>query len=424
MRGILLGSGGREHAEFLALSSHPQIQGNLLWAPGNAGVPGSVRRKLNINDFPAVVKLVHEEKCDFVCVGPEQPLCDGFVDFCAEHAPGIMVFGPNKAAAEFEADKQLLKRLAKAYDIRTSDYQVTSVLESVKRAIRDWGFPIVLKYPYLAAGKGVKVARDHSTATPFATEVLDGKFGHKKLLIEKFVSGRELSVFAMSNGVEGVPFGEACDYKLATDEPGEDRMIGGMGAYSPVPWVTPKLRARIKAEILDPLVRAMSAEGRPYRGVIYLGLMIDPEGNPWLLEVNCRLGDPEAQVVLPRLKAGVFAELLLWSVGAREKPVVAYNDLCAVCRVLCAKGYPDPYNKGYPIGGIEAVGAKGIFVIHAGTELDEAGKLIGVGGRVLGVLGLAYDMETARLQSQWGAQHIMEHSNFELRFRDDIAAGV
>ncbi len=256
-------------------------------------------------------------------------------------------------------------------------------------------------------------------------EVLgQGRFGRKKLLVEKFVPGdHELSVFAVCDGEEAIWIGEACDYKLATNEPGEDRMTGGMGAYSPAPWVTPALRSRIRAEILDPLVCAMKAEGRPYRGVLYLGLKIGLEGNPWLIEINCRLGDPEAQVALPRLKAGVFVQLMFWSLGMGPKPVVEYNDLYAVYTVLCGTRYPNFSDKGYPVCGIKIVEEKGVLVIHAGTELVN-GRLVANGGRVLGTLGLASEMETARQQSQWAAAHISEHSEFKLRFRDNIAAGV
>jgi phosphoribosylamine--glycine ligase len=393
MNVLLIGSGGREHALALALVQSPLLT-KLFVAPGN---PGTARIGANVvldvADAQAVTAFCHVQHIGFVVIGPEQPLVDGLVD--ALEGAGIKAFGPSKLAARLEGSKGFTKDLCAKYGIPTGAYERFSQRDTALTYLREKGAPIVIKADGLAAGKGVTVAMSLAEAERAVDELFGGAFGAAgaECVIEEFLDGEEASFFALCDGEKALAFASAQDHKRV-GEGDEGPNTGGMGAYSPAPVVTDAMAARAMAEIVNPTVAAMNAEGCPFKGVLFAGLMIGKDG-PKLIEFNTRFGDPECQVMLARLEDDLLGLLLACAEG-RLPESVHLSPKTALTVVMAAKGYPGTPKKGGAIDGIAAAEkVAGVKVIHAGTKRDGQ-KLVANGGRVLNVVALADSVAAAR----------------------------
>ncbi len=399
MRVLVVGSGGREHALCWSLAASPLVT-ELLCAPGNAGIADQAECvPVRAEEVEALVSLARERRIDLVLVGPEQPLVLGLVDRL--RAAGIRAFGPTAAAARLEASKAFTKVFCARRGIPTADSRIfrRSEAEAARKHVRTAPVPLVVKADGLAAGKGVIVAETVDRALAALDDAFSGRFGRagETVVIEEFLEGEEASFFALCDGERILDLGTAQDHKRAFDG---DRgpNTGGMGAYSPAPVLDEATLARVMAEIVEPTVRGMAEEGTPFRGILYAGLMLTADG-PKLLEYNVRFGDPEAQVVLPRL-ATDFAELALATAEGRlGETKLAWRPLHALTVVMASRGYPGDYPKGTEIRGLETLaGEENLIIFHAGTR-REAGRLLAVGGRVLDVTGLGASLEEARARA-------------------------
>jgi phosphoribosylamine--glycine ligase len=403
MNVLLIGSGGREHALAVALAKSPLLT-RLFVAPGN---PGTARIAQNVvldtGDFDAVIAFCRVQHVGLVVIGPEQPLVDGLVD--ALEAAGIKAFGPSKAAARLEGSKGFTKDICARYHIPTGAYRRFTDRDSALAYVREQGAPIVVKADGLAAGKGVVVAMTLKEAEAAVDSLFDGAFGAAgaEAVIEAFLDGEEASFFALCDGEKALAFASAQDHKRVGDgDTGPN--TGGMGAYSPAPVVTPEIAARVMKEIVDPTVAAMKAEGCPFKGVLFAGLMVGKDG-PQLIEFNTRFGDPECQVMLARLQDDLLG-LLLACADGRLPDAVQLSDKTALTVVLAAQGYPAAPKKGGAIVGVEkAESIEGVSVTHAGTRLVDR-KLTANGGRVLNVTALADDVAEAQALAYRGVNAI------------------
>jgi phosphoribosylamine--glycine ligase len=400
MRIMVVGNGGREHALCWAISASPLCD-HLICAPGNAGI-AEVAQCVAVGqeDIAGLVDLAKREAIDFVVVGPESPLVAGLADRLAE--AGIKVFGPSAAAARLEGSKGFTKDLCRKYGIPTATYERFTEVEAAEAYIRRqgnaWkGAPIVVKADGLAAGKGVIIARDEAEAIGATRDMLAGnRFGAagSSVVIEEFMEGEEASFFALIDGEHVLPLVAAQDHKRVGDgDVGPN--TGGMGAYSPAPCVTPEVAQRVMDEIILPTVRAMRAEGAPFKGVLFAGLMLTQSG-PKLIEYNCRFGDPECQVLMMRLKSDLVPALLAVADGGLAHFDLRWHDETALSVVMAARGYPDNPLRGTEIRGLEAAGkVEGVTVFHAGTT-REGDRILANGGRVLNVTAMAPTVEEAR----------------------------
>jgi len=384
MRILLIGSGGREHALAWTLAASPLCDA-LYCAPGNAGIAEEATCvPIAVDDIAGLLKFCQDERIDFVVVGPEGPLVAGLVDKL--EAAGIAAFGPTAAAAMLEGSKGFMKDLCAKYGIPTAAYRRFTEAEAAKRYIRERGAPIVVKADGLAAGKGVTVARNVEEALAAVdAAMVEGAFGvaGQELVVEEFMTGEEASCFALVDGKDFVMLASAQDHKAVGDgDTGPN--TGGMGAYSPAPVVTPLIEKVVAARIVGPTVEAMAAEGRPYKGVLYAGLMITPDG-PKLVEYNVRFGDPECQVLMMRLKSDLLPALIGARDGVLKHFDLRWYDEPALTVVMAAKGYPGEYKKGTEIRGLDrAAELPDVKVFHAGTK-REGDRVLAVGGRVLNV---------------------------------------
>jgi len=396
MRILVVGGGGREHALCWAIAASPLCD-RLYCAPGNAGIAREATCvPIAAEDVDALVKFARDEAIDFVVVGPEAPLVLGLADRLAE--AGIKAFGPSAAAAALEGSKGFMKDLCAKYGIPTAAYARFTDAAAAKAYLRERGAPIVVKADGLAAGKGVTVAATLAEAEAAVDAALvEGAFGQAgaEVVIEECLQGEEASVFALVDGRTALALASAQDHKQVGDgDTGPN--TGGMGAYSPAPVMTDALSRRVMDEILAPTVHAMREEGRPYRGVLYGGLMITAEG-PKLLEYNVRFGDPECQVLVARLKSDLLPALVATSDGVLESFDLRWHDEAALVVVMATKGYPGGYEKGSVIRGIDAAETdEQVIVFHAGTKTGDDGGLIANGGRVLGVTALGATVADAQ----------------------------
>ncbi len=396
MKVLVVGSGGREHALCWALARSPLCD-KLFCAPGNAGIAqDAVCVEIGTQDIDGLLATCRETGIDFVVVGPEGPLVLGLVDRLSE--AGIKAFGPTAAAAVLEGSKVFTKELCDKYGIPTAGYGRFTDAEAAKDYVRSQGAPIVVKADGLAAGKGVVVAEcleDALTAVDAA--LVDSAFGAAgaELVIEEFLTGEEASFFALVDGEAVLPLASAQDHKRAFDgDLGPN--TGGMGAYSPAPVVTDALADEIMGRIILPTVQAMKAEGRPFKGVLYAGLMITAQG-PKLIEYNVRFGDPECQAMIPRLRSDLLPALIACADGGLGSVDLRWYPDSAMTVVMAAEGYPGSYRKGTEIRGLEAAGAAdSVVIFHAGTRRGDGGALLANGGRVLGVTGLGPSLAAAR----------------------------
>lgn len=396
MKILVVGSGGREHALCWSIAASPLCD-RLYCAPGNAGIAQVAECvAVSAEDIPAIVQFATENSIDFVVVGPEAPLVDGLVDRLKE--AGIRAFGPSAAAAALEGSKGFSKDICAKYNIPTAAYGRFTDADSARAYVREQGAPIVVKADGLAAGKGVTVAMTEQEAIDAIDAIMvDRSFGEAgaELVIEEFMEGQEASFFALVDGENVLPLIAAQDHKRVGDgDTGPN--TGGMGAYSPAPVVDEAMTARIMEEIVNPTVNAMKAEGSPYTGVLFVGLMITDQG-PKVIEYNVRFGDPECQVLMMRMKSDVLPALLATADGVLDDFDLQWYDDPAMIVVMAADGYPGSYEKGTVIGGLENAtgGDEDIFVFHAGTASKD-GNIVATGGRVLGVTAMGSDLKEAR----------------------------
>jgi phosphoribosylamine--glycine ligase len=392
---LVVGGGGREHALCWKIAQSPLLK-KLYCAPGNGGI-GEIAENVPINaeDLGGLLNFAKSEGIDLTVVGPEAPLVKGLVDLFEKE--GLKVFGPNKLAAEIEGSKAFAKTFMKKYGIRTAPFEVFDDPQKAKRYVLESGRPLVVKASGLAAGKGTFVCESVEEALNAIEEIMVKKaFGEagSKVVIEEKLEGFEVSYMVVSDGENAIPLSPSQDHKRLLDgDMGPN--TGGMGAYSPVPFLTSELEERILKEIMIPTIRGLKEEGRPYRGLLYGGLMIDKEKNPWVLEFNCRFGDPETQPLMVRMEGDLLEIMLCCLEGKLNQVRLQWSDQPAVCVVMAQKGYPGSYEKGKEIKGLEeAVRMKEVWVFHAGT-IKRNGKFYTSGGRVLGVTARGKDFEEA-----------------------------
>jgi len=385
MRILIVGSGGREHALCWAIAASP-LCNKLYCAPGNAGIAAEAECvAIAADDIAGLVAFARRERIDFVVVGPEGPLVLGLVDRLSE--AGIKAFGPSARAAALEGSKAFMKDLCAKYGIPTAAYGRFTEAAKAKAFIRERGAPIVVKADGLAAGKGVIIAATVAEAEAAVDAMLmGGQFGAAgtEVVVEEFLEGEEASFFALTDGTAALPLASAQDHKRAHDGDSGPN-TGGMGAYSPAPIVTEAVAADIMARIIEPTIRAMAAEGRTFKGVLYAGVMLTKEG-PKLLEYNVRFGDPECQVLCMRLMSDFLPALIAAAEGVLSSFHLRWYDKIALTVVMAAKGYPDAYQKGTEIRGLERAAAlPDVTLFHAGTKRVEDGRILANGGRVLNV---------------------------------------
>ena len=395
MKVLVIGSGGREHALAWKLSLSENVS-EVFVVPGNAGTSlESKVRNLDVepNDFDKLIETVRKEGIEFTIVGPEAPLVEGIVDYFQKE--GLPCFGPIKKAAQLEGSKAFTKQFLEKYSIPTGAFETFDDLQMATRYVEKQGAPIVIKADGLAAGKGVVIAKTVEEAIESLQEMLSGEaFGNagKQVVIEEFLEGEEASFICLCDGRTAIPFASSQDHKTR-DEGDKGPNTGGMGAYSPAPVVDEKVHKRVMQEIIGPTLRGMSAEGSPYVGFLYAGLMIDKSGQPKVIEYNCRFGDPEAQPVLFRLRSDLLEACQKAVSGDLKDYKLEFDKRMALGVVMAAGGYPLDYKKGATISGLddECVDAK---VFHAGSiEVD--GEIRTNGGRVLCVVGIGDDVRAA-----------------------------
>jgi phosphoribosylamine--glycine ligase len=399
MKILVVGSGGREHALCCSLAASPLCSG-LFCAPGNAGIASvATCVQIGAEDVDAIVAYCSENGIDFVVVGPEGPLVLGLADRLT--ALGIRTFGPSAAAAALEGSKGFMKDICAKYKIPTAAYGRFGDPASAKDFIRRQGAPIVVKTDGLAAGKGVIIAETIAEAEQAVDAAMtDGVFGDAgaELVIEEFMSGEEASFFVLTDGISALPLASAQDHKRVGE--GDTGLnTGGMGAYSPAPVLTPELEQRVLAEIVQPTIDGMRAEGRPYVGVLYAGLMLTDEG-PKLIEYNVRFGDPECQVLMPRLKSDFLPALIAACDGTLDQVRLQWRDEAALTVVMAARGYPGSYTKGDEIRGLaRAAAQEGAVIFHAGTKTGDEGSVLANGGRVLNITALGSTVAEAQTRA-------------------------
>lgn len=423
MKVLVVGNGGREHALAWKLLESKQIE-QVVCVPGNGGTASMEccqNLHLGVDDFEGISRFALQNGISLVIVGPEVPLARGITDYLQEK--GLMVFGPKRAGAQIEASKAWAKALMQEAKIPTARSAVFTEASAAKSYVRGTGAPIVVKADGLAAGKGVTVAETVEQAEKAIAAIFQGQFGSagEFVVIEEFLIGQEVSVLALTDGLTIRPLLPAQDHKrIGEGDTGEN--TGGMGAYAPAPIATPELMARIQTEVLERAIATLRAKGIDYRGVLYAGLMIAPNGDLKVLEFNCRFGDPETQVILPLL-ATPLEDLILACVQQRlgELPPIAWKQGAAATVVAASGGYPGEYQKGKVITGIEDAETAGVTVFHAGTKLNQQQQVVTDGGRVLNVTGVGENFEQAIAQAYAGIKTIQFE---EIYYRRDIGHRV
>ena len=413
----VLGSGGREHSICFSLKNSTNIE-EIYCFPGNAGT-NSIANNIDINlgDFKKLKDFIIQNKIDFIIVGPEQPLVDGIVDYLEKF--NIKVFGPNKKASQLEGSKIFTKNLCEKYKIPTAKFGVFSNAEQALLFLQNCNFPIVIKADGLAAGKGVYISENYKEASKAVDEIFNGKFGNaENLLIEEFLNGEEMSFFIISDGQSYKMFGTAQDHKRVF-EGDQGKNTGGMGAYSPSRLESDKLNQKIIDRIIEPTLKGLKNLNCEYKGFLYAGLMV-VNGEPFLIEYNVRMGDPECQALLPKLKTD-FSVIINKCIEQKlhELNIEWYNDK-SICIVLCSKGYPDSYQNDFKIN-LEKINLKkNQFIFHAGTKKVN-NAILSNGGRVLNVVTRSNDLKSARESSLKLLKEINWDNGF---YRKDIGYKV
>jgi len=420
MKVLVVGSGGREHALVYKIAQSSKVE-RIYCAPGNAGIEELAERvPVQADDLEGLAGFAQKEAIDLTVVGPEAPLCAGIADLFTKR--GLRVFGPTRSGARLEGSKVFSKNFFRRHKIPTADYQVFDDPAAAATYIRARGAPVVVKADGEAKGKGAVVAEDLDTALAAVDDIMVKRvFGASgdRLIVEEFLVGQEMSVQVFTDGEAVVPMEPARDYKRALDHD-EGPNTGGMGCYSPVPLVSPDIMNAAIRNIIHPTVAGLRQEGVRFRGVLYAGLMLT-NGGLKILEYNVRFGDPEAQVVLPRIKTDLVDVLVATADGELSALDVEWHEDAAVCVVMASGGYPGAYETGKPVHGLErAKEMRNVVVFHAGTERRD-GQVVTSGGRVLGVTGLGADIGEAR-RTAYAAVEVVSFEAAE--FRGDIAKGV
>ncbi len=418
MKVLVVGGGGREHALIYKIAQSPLVE-QIYCAPGNPGIAELAECvQIGADEIDALCEFAQAEKIDLTVVGPEVPLTMGIVD--TFQAAGLEIFGPNKAAAQIEGSKGFSKDLMARYNIPTAAYRSFTDHAAAVAYIKEQGAPIVVKADGLAAGKGVIVAMSEEQAiTAVDNIMLDRVFGSAgtSVVIEEFMEGEEASFFAFTDGKNILPLASSQDHKRVNDGD-EGPNTGGMGAYSPAPVVTAELYGEIVETIVKPTIAGMAADGCPYSGILYVGLMIK-DGQPRVVEYNARFGDPEAQPLLMRMKSDIVPLLQACARGELQQDSIDWYDKSAVCVVMASGGYPAPFEKGFPIKGLnDAAQMEDLMVFHAGTAFKD-GRIVNNGGRVLGVTGLGNTVKSAIDKAYAGVDKIRWNG---VHFRKDIGA--
>ncbi|MFN2926840.1 phosphoribosylamine--glycine ligase [Lachnospiraceae bacterium YH-ros2228] len=420
MKVLLVGGGGREHAMLHAIHRSPRVD-KIYVAPGNAGMADMAELvPIGVMEFDKLIAFAKEKEIDLTVCSQDDPLCAGIVD--AFEAAGLKIFGTRKNAAIIEGSKAFSKDLMKKYGIPTARYEVFTDPAEAISYLETQPMPIVLKADGLALGKGVLICQTLEEAKAGVKTIMeDKKFGNagNELVIEEFMTGREVSALAFVDGSHYALMTSSQDHKRAGD--GDTGLnTGGMGTFSPSPFFTEEIRKICDKEIFQPTVDAMKKEGREFRGVLYFGLMLTKEG-PKVVEYNTRFGDPETQVVLPRMKTDIIDVFEACMNGSLDKIHLEFSDNAAVCVVLASKGYPVSYEKGFPISGLDRFDNQNYFCFHAGTKFDDQGQIVTNGGRVLGVTALGKDLKEARAN----AYQATEWVNFANKYmRHDIGKAI
>ena len=421
MKVLIVGGGGREHAIAWKVAKSPKVE-KLYCAPGNAGI-AEVAECVNIGvmEFDKLTAFARENQIDLTIIGPDDPLAAGAVD--AFEAAGLRVFGPRKNAAILEASKAFSKDLMKKYGIPTAAYETFTSPEAALAYLETAKMPIVLKADGLALGKGVLICKDLEEAKEgVKTLMLDKQFGSAgdEIVIEEFMTGREVSVLSFVDGKNIKIMTSAQDHKRAKDSD-QGLNTGGMGTFSPSPFYTAEVDAFCKEHIYQKTVDAMRAEGREFKGIIFFGLMLTADG-PKVLEYNARFGDPETQVVLPRMKNDIVDLFEACIDGTLDQVDLQFEDNAAVCVVLASDGYPEYYEKGFPIHGLEHFkDADGYYVFHAGSKFDADGQIVTNGGRVLGVTATGKTLKEARTNAYKATEFITFDNKY---MRHDIGKAI
>jgi len=416
----VIGSGGREHALAYKIRESKSCS-KLFILPGNPGTKAIGNNvEIDIKNYKEILNFCLNEKIDLVVIGPEVPLVEGLSDLLREN--NINVFGPNKNAAEIEGHKSFAKQLMKEYKIPTANFAEfdSTQLSSAKKYLETADFPLVVKADGLAAGKGVLICENLQEGLSAIDKLFVNKiFGEsgEKIVIEEFLTGQEASIFAITDGEKFICLPSSQDHKRIGDgDTGKN--TGGMGAYSPAPIVTEEILKKVEEEVIRPTLRGLNEKNRKFIGCLYCGLMITAFG-PKVIEYNCRFGDPETQAVLPLLKGDFLSLLYSASIGKLDENVVSYSGGAAVCVVTASKGYPDKYEKGFEISGLDDTDNQNIIVFHAGTK-ESNGKIITNGGRVLGVTSFIEEPNLALAKNM--AYDALSKIHFDgINYRNDIA---
>lgn len=418
MKILIVGSGGREHVLAWKIRQSPLVK-DLYCAPGNGGIAQLAECvDIKADDIEGLVNFALKKRIDLTIVGPEAPLTEGIVDHFEVN--GLKVFGPGKAAARLEGSKVFAKEFMHKCNIPTAVFKTFDDYDVAKEFIKKAQYPLVVKADGLASGKGVFICNKYDEAQKALSQVMQKKVfkeAGNKVVIEECLTGEEASILAICDGQDYIVLASAQDHKrIFDDDMGPN--TGGMGAYSPAPIVNSELLSKIEARIIEPTIRGMNREGTPFKGVLYVGLMITKEG-PMVLEYNVRFGDPEAQAILPRLKNDLIPVLLASCEERLNEFELDWDKKSSVCVVMCAGGYPGEYKTGHEITGLDQIKEdENTFVFHAGTKLQE-GKIVTSGGRVLGVTALGKNLQAAIDQAYKAVEIIKFESCF---FRRDIGA--
>ncbi|MDF2512085.1 MAG: phosphoribosylamine--glycine ligase [Herbinix sp.] len=421
MKVLIIGSGGREHAIACKVAQNPKVK-HLYCAPGNAGIAGVAECiEVGVGEFEKLADFAEREEIDLTIVGPDDPLVGGIVDVFEER--GLRVFGPRKNAAVIEGSKAFSKDLMKKYQIPSAAYETFDhPSDAIAYLNNNSKYPIVLKADGLALGKGVLICGTPQEALDGVRQIMEDKqFGTAgdRLVIEEFMTGREVSVLAFCDGTHIAPMTSAQDHKRAKD--GDQGLnTGGMGTFSPSPFYTEEVDEFCKKNIYQPTMDAMKAEGREFKGILFVGLMLTQDG-PKVLEYNARFGDPETQVVLPRMKNDLIEVFEACIDGTLDQIQLEFEDNAAVCVILASQGYPESYEKGLPIKGLKNFeGKEDYFVFHAGTKKSSE-EILTNGGRVLGITATGKDLKEARKKA-YEAVTWVEFSNKYMR--NDIGKAI
>ncbi len=419
MKILVVGGGGREHALAWKIAASPRVR-SVFVAPGNAGTalePGVENVPIAAEDIEGLLRFASDRAVDITVVGPEAPLVAGIVD--AFEDAGLPIFGPRQAAAQLEGSKAFTKDFLAHHGIPSADYRVFTEVQPALEYVRTHGVPLVVKADGLAAGKGVILAQRTAEAERAVLDMLEaGRFGAAghRVVIEEFLTGEEASFICMVDGDHILPLASSQDHK-ARDDGDRGPNTGGMGAYSPAPVVTPEIHERIVREVIRPTVDGLREEGTPYKGFLYAGLMIAPDGTPQVLEYNCRFGDPETQPILMRLHSDLVTLLMAGLDGRLHEMEARWDPRSALGVVMAAAGYPGTYRKGDVIEGLDAVAAmEDVKVFHAGTALKE-GRVVTSGGRVLCVTALGENVGAAQRRAYEAVHRIQWEGAF---YRHDI----